>query len=768
MKKTCLLIGIALLFTLMFGQVGRAQDQLLQRRLSRVGQKYVPREIIVKFKSGIDEKLIANINSRHRASVMFSSRFAGFKRLRIPRGRTTAEMVDLYKGDPNVEYAEPNYIAHAHWTPNDEFYSYQWHMDNSEYGGINAEAAWDIETGNIGVVVAVLDTGVAYEDYTASGRRWWRRTRYYLAPDLANTSFVSGYDFVNNDSHPNDDEGHGTHVTGTIAQSTNNGIGAAGVAFNCSIMPVKVLNGNGSGTYADIADGIIWAADHGAQVINMSLGGPNGSTTLRNALEYAYNKGVTIVCSSGNDGSPDTIGYPAAYDQYCMAVGATRYDEVVTDYSNGGASLDLVAPGGDTSVDQNNDGYGDGILQQTFGNATNDWGFWFYEGTSMAAPHVSGVAALLIANGVATTPNEVRDALESTAEDKGPVGWDSEYGHGIVDAYAALTYSAVPNDPPVADVNGPYAGTEDIPITFDGSGSYDPNGDAITYSWNFGDGNTGSGVAPTHTYIAGGTYTVTLIVNDGKVNSEPAVTTAEIEEVNDPPVANAGPDQSALLGETVTFTGSASYDPDGSISSYDWDFGDSSIGSGVSVTHSYATADTYSVVLTVTDNDGATATGEAVVTVTEAPTEIEIFSDSFEVSEWNGLWAEDSQNDWFRSTQRAINGSYSAEVDGRASDATLTSIPLDLQGRTNATITFSWYIERRVDKREYLAFDISTDGGSSWIEKARLRGNVDPEDAWHTVNLDLTGISSLKIRFRGKMSRSNEDANVDMVKVTAW
>ncbi|MBN1766242.1 MAG: hypothetical protein JW860_13360 [Sedimentisphaerales bacterium] len=148
----------------------------------------------------------------------------------------------------------------------------------------------------------------------------------------------------------------------------------------------------------------------------------------------------------------------------------------------------------------------------------------------------------------------------------------------------------------------------------------------------------------------------------------------------------------------------------------------------------------------------------------------EVFADSFEISEWNGLWTEDSQNDWFRSTQRAIDGSRSAEVDGSASDAALTSILIDLQGCSNATVTFSWFIERGLDSGEYLAFDVSTNGGSIWTERARLRGNVDAENTWHNPSIDVTGISSgnLRIRFRGTMSGSNEDADVDDVSVVAW
>ncbi len=600
MKKISLIIGIALLFTLVISQHAQAAGKFKVKKPTAVGhQKYVPSEIIVKFKPGVSDKVRAAINSKHGASVIHTSRFAGFKRLRIPRKKTVAEMVEIYKRNPNVEYAEPNHMAYAFLIPNDPNYSYQWHLDNTAYGGINMESAWDIETGNSGTIVAIVDTGVAYEDYGI----------YRQAPDLANTNFVGGYDFVNNDTHPNDDEGHGTHVTGTVAQSTNNGIGVAGVAFNCSIMPVKVLDNFGSGGYAGIADGIYFAADNGAQVINMSLGGPYPSITLENACAYAYNKGVTIVCASGNDGSLTTVSYPAAYDAYCIAVGATTYNEEVAYYSNAGQSLDLTAPGGDTWADLNGDGYVDGVLQQTYDSDYASFAYWFYQGTSMAAPHVSGVAALLISNGGVITPDEVREALQSTAEDKWTPGWDSEYGYGIVDAYAALDYTAIPNNPPVADVNGPYNGTENVAVEFDGSGSYDPDNDLLTYAWSFGDGSPGVGVNPTHIYTTVGTYTVTLVVNDGKVNSDPSITAVTIAESSGLPVVDVGPDQSVLVGETVTFDGSASCAP--------WNFGDGTIGNGITTTHTYSSAGTYAVTLTITDSAGlTTGTDTAMITVT--------------------------------------------------------------------------------------------------------------------------------------------------------
>lgn len=396
-----------------------------------VKPKWVPDEIVVKFKKGVTQARIEHINKQRGTAVLHTSRFAGFKRLRVPKRKTVQQLVQLYSNDPNVQYAELNYYAYAYSVPNDQYYSYQWNF-NDPAAGINIEPAWNITTGNPNVIIAVIDTGIAYENYS----------KYQLAPDLANTHFVQGYDFVHNDSHPNDDEGHGTHVSGTLAQSTNNSIGIAGIAFNCSLMPVKVLDSRGSGAYTDIADGIYFAADNGAKVINMSLAGGAGAATLQNAVAYAYGKGVTIVCAAGNDyqsGNPPS--YPAAYDNYCIAVGATRYDRTRAYYSNTGSYLDLAAPGGDLNVDQNADGYGDGILQQTFADSKHpkNWGYYFYSGTSMATPHVSGVAALLISIGI-TNPDSIREAMENTATDLGPAGWDAEYGWGLINAYAALNY----------------------------------------------------------------------------------------------------------------------------------------------------------------------------------------------------------------------------------------------------------------------------------------------------------------------------------------
>ncbi|MGQ9502651.1 MAG: S8 family serine peptidase [Anaerolineae bacterium] len=340
---------------------------------------------------------------------------------------TPETVAAAYAGEPNVIYAEPNYYVYAAevpanppaFVPNDPYFDRQWNFQ-----AIQVPQAWDYAGGQ-GVVVAVIDSGVAYEDFE----------NYRHAPDLANTVFVPGYDFVNNDLHANDDFGHGTHVAGTIAQSTNNGRGVAGVAFGATLMPVKVLNARGQGGFDALARGVIFAADQGARVINLSLSGRKSSQLLQDAIQYAADKGVLIVAAAGNSGG--TVEYPAAYNPV-IAVGAVDYRLQRARYSNFGSQLDLVAPGGDTRVDANGDGLPDGILQETFQGDPTHFALHNMEGTSMAAPHVAGVAALLFAFNPAATAAQVRQVLEMTARDLGAPGLDENYGYGLVQAAAAL------------------------------------------------------------------------------------------------------------------------------------------------------------------------------------------------------------------------------------------------------------------------------------------------------------------------------------------
>ncbi len=363
-------------------------------------------------------------------------------RVTPPPGET-GDVMRALRGDPDVEGVEvertwsllpgesslvvspgqaargpsPSPSRPGRFVPNDPYYKHQWHLDQ-----IGMPTAWTMSRGS-GVVVAVIDTGVLSRDYR----------RFRRAPDLAKTKFVPGRDFVDGDASPDDEHGHGTHVAGTIAQSTNNGVGVAGVAPAAAIMPIRVLDKRGAGRWGAIAAGIRWAADHGANVINMSLGGGMPSKTVGRAIDYAHRKGVVIVAAAGNASTP-RVGYPASHP-HVISVGAVRYDEQLSFYSSYGRGLDLVAPGGDLRVDQNGDGMPDGVLQNTMVRGDpgkHDYLAW--QGTSMASPHVAGVAALIEASGV-RNPDTVEALLERTAKSKGD---RRHYGAGLLQAPSAL------------------------------------------------------------------------------------------------------------------------------------------------------------------------------------------------------------------------------------------------------------------------------------------------------------------------------------------
>lgn len=284
---------------------------------------------------------------------------------------------------------------------------------------INLPSAWDLSTGNSQVIIAILDTGLSLSHSEFSNR------------------FVAGYDLINRDSDPSDDHGHGTHVAGIIAAQIDNNMGTAGVCPHCRIMPLKVLDKQNLGSWSTIAEGIIYAVDNGAQIINVSLGGVKPSPTVEEAIQYAAGKGVLIVAAAGNSHSTEPF-YPAAYD-HVLAVSATDKQDALWPLSNSGSYIDVAAPG-------------HMIYSTTPLELSNEIGYAYMTGTSMAAPHVAGLAGLLLSQDTSRTATDLEDIITSSAEDLGDAGWDSLYGYGRIDAYAALSHNGVDEEQPAEEV----------------------------------------------------------------------------------------------------------------------------------------------------------------------------------------------------------------------------------------------------------------------------------------------------------------------------
>jgi len=377
-------------------------------------------QVKIKTASVINNQVVIKFSSQVPAKeqlVVFGNKYKGkiikiYTRLNIvilqyASNIDISERIQVLGKDSTVQYAEPNYKYSVEYTVNDP--------KSSEQNGLalaNLAKAWDITMGDPKIIIAVIDTGADLKH-----------------PDLKN-KLVAGYNVLTQGAtSPQDDNGHGTHASGIAGADTDNKIGVAGAAPRCKLMPVKVLDAHGSGGPADVALGIVWAVDHGAKVLNLSLGGPH-TKTFEKATEYALMKNVVVVSAMGNDGQR-LQAYPAAY-KGVISVGSVDIDSQKSDFSNFGNWISVVAPGRHIMSTMTS---GDSTMTTLEGMQNN---YEYLDGTSMACPMVAGIVGLMLSRNPNLTPAEVKAKLESTATDLGTRGYDEEYGFGLVNARKAV------------------------------------------------------------------------------------------------------------------------------------------------------------------------------------------------------------------------------------------------------------------------------------------------------------------------------------------
>jgi thermitase len=392
-----------------------------------------------------------------------------------------------------VEFAEPDYLVEPGLTPNDPYYTSQWQHKN-----INSPSAWNTTTGRHDVIVAVCDTGISSNH-----------------PDLAPNLILPGYNSADGSNNTDPVLYHGTGVAGCIGAVGNNAVGVSGVAWNIGILPIRITNStDGMASISAAANGIRYAADQGARVVNLSYR-MAAYSTIDTAAKYLREKGGLLFVAAGNDGKDP--GWPD-FESF-IAVGATTSSDTKASWSNYGTYIDIVAPGSNVYSTTGASSYGS------------------MSGTSFASPIAAGVAALAFSFNPSLTPDQVESFIFGACKDLGETGEDNIYGHGLVNAAGTLALAGgfSENYAPVAHMTiFPETGRAPLEVAVNAEQSYDPDGEIITYRWNFGDGATASGINATNTYKMEGPYTLTLTVTDnmGAVSTKTAQ--VKVDPASDP------------------------------------------------------------------------------------------------------------------------------------------------------------------------------------------------------------------------------------------
>jgi len=414
-----------------FGRAPARHDEPRVRTLERAavppssGRRYATDRVLVRFRPGIAVQNIRHILRAYGSTSLAFVPQIGLHIIVVPEGVSVTDFLSALQRNPDIESARPDPIIRITVRPGDKYFESQYALSNTGQvlddlpdrpqctagADINATGAWDQTKGDAGVIIAVLDTGVDMRH-----------------PDIENKIASRGKDFINNDDDATDDHWHGTHVAGIAAAETDNELGIAGVAWNCTVLPGKIIAANGEGDYGSLIQALYWATDQGAQVINLSLGGEERDESLLAAVKYAYDKNVVVVAAAGNEGGP--VLYPAAYDDYCLAVAATDYNDKQASWSNFGLEVDVAAPGVDILS-----------LYPTWDTPSGFAPYAYASGTSMATPHVAGMAALIKSLKPWLTAGEVMNIIRYSADDVNSAtfqGKDDHIGYGRINMERAL------------------------------------------------------------------------------------------------------------------------------------------------------------------------------------------------------------------------------------------------------------------------------------------------------------------------------------------